>query len=479
MRLRSVKLSPEAWAALWFAFALVFLKKWDPPAPLDSLWYAAVAKNLHRTGDYFHFFVARGSLDPFYDHMPLTYWITAAAFDWLGPSEFTSRLYPMLGSFATYAIVYALGRRWGGPFQGLLALVFYALCTEGVKWNGALLHDVPLTTYCLASVFFFLLGRDRSPYWYASGLCFALAVLTKGPIAFAVPLAIGLWLLVRLDFACLKSLHFWAALTLSAAVLALPLLPQLAFDGKSIYWHFGQAKAAYASTYVQSAGALFTYFGTLIWTAPLTVAGLLFSLPLALKHPWRREMGLVALMAGCFFVPLSAFHVKFPHYLLPMYPCLGLLACVGPAEIGKRYQPGIVLAVRGLALVAVLAAASTPWKISGKRNKEELNLIDTLKFDRRIQEKKVYYAGAWGTGAFFPAFQFYGGLDLQNLREEDLPSVDWRRSYVIVDHGTLASLRQKHTLPGCLFSTNAYCVLTDPTAVEIRWPSDVLPHERY
>ena len=106
--------------------------------------------------------------------------------------------------------------RWRGPSgQGLAMGTGYVdkwSDTENVKWNGALLHDVPLTTFCLGSVYFFLRGRENDRFYYPSSLCFVLAVFSKGPVALAVPLGIVLWLIGRREASPLRSRHFWLAL---------------------------------------------------------------------------------------------------------------------------------------------------------------------------------------------------------------------------------------------------------------------------
>jgi O-antigen ligase len=184
---------PYTLAVGLFSFIMVFMKKWEPGGNLDTIWYSSVAKNIALTGNYFHFYISKYYFREIFDHMPMTYWIVGTILRIFGPSDLAARIYPMICSFLSYVLIYKIGSKIKNKEFGLLALVVHALCFGASKWNGAVMHDVPLTTFYLASFYFFILGLEQAKYFYLTALFFAFGVFTKGPIIFGFFLGLVLW----------------------------------------------------------------------------------------------------------------------------------------------------------------------------------------------------------------------------------------------------------------------------------------------
>src|SRR5262249_7728095 len=132
-------------AAFLISFILVFIKKWEVGGHIDVIWYSAIAKNIFQSGNYFHFGMNTYFFDNYYDHFPLTYWVTAKVYELFGVSDFTASLYPMICSFIGYLALFKVGERLIDKRFGLVCLLTWALCFAGTKLSGSLRMDVPLT----------------------------------------------------------------------------------------------------------------------------------------------------------------------------------------------------------------------------------------------------------------------------------------------------------------------------------------------
>lgn len=464
------------------AFLLVWPKKWEPGGNLDALWYCAIAKNIFETGNFFHFFISRYDYTKFYDHMPLLYWVTAGLFKLFGPSDFVARLFPMLCSSMSYLLVYLIGKNIRNADFGLTAVLVYTLCFGNTKWNGAVLHDVPLTTFSLGLTYFFILALRKPVAYYLSAICFALGVFTKGPIILGVAGAIVFSLLLKRDSTPIRQRHFWGALGLLAALLALPFLPALQFDGHSIYYQFYVWKKAYFVPGGQSMAERLGYLRVLLVADAILFPLILGTLLSKTKEESSSPLADIPQWASLFIlIPLSLFKTKFPHYLLPAYPFLALWGAGAALRWFRPILPKVELWTQRFCFAAVFILIALPIKISGSRPRDLLNLIDVIKFDSRISQKQVGFWGGWPEDMMsYQQFKFYGSIDpLPVMNESALGSLDLKNAYLIVKkshlplhyHGRLLDSGQ------CGFSSGTYCAITLADDLQFEFPDNALPHE--
>lgn len=178
--------------AVLLGFALAFQGSrplWEP----DEGRYVAVALEMIQLDDYL---VPR--LHHHYPHFakpPLTYWMIAAGVRALGVSEWAVRLPNSLAFTATVLLVYAIGRRLC-PNDAALAAVIYASFLMTTTAANIVTSDTLLTACEALAVWGFASwwwGADRRQRgWLAvMWLGFALAFITKGPVALLPLLGIG------------------------------------------------------------------------------------------------------------------------------------------------------------------------------------------------------------------------------------------------------------------------------------------------
>jgi len=189
---------------------------WSPDEPTG----AAVGRAMRDTGD---LIVPRLNGSPFLEKPPLYWWVQVEAFKAFGLSAALARLPSALFGFLTLLTTYALGRRLGGPRQGLLAAAVLGSTALFVEEIERVVVDPALAFFvCLAHYGFAVLAGPRSPAerWRALGLiavAVPLAFLSKGVVALGLGVAPPvLWLLATRRTRALKDL-------LPLAAIGLPL----------------------------------------------------------------------------------------------------------------------------------------------------------------------------------------------------------------------------------------------------------------
>ena len=132
----------------------------------------------------------------FYDKPPLTYWLLAASFEWLGASLLAGRLVAALLALATLGVTYGVARRLiapeapGRPSASGAAAAFFAtaiLATSYafVSFARLTMSDMALTLFTLLAGAAYLISESESKQRFLPlcGLILGLGFLTKGPIA--------------------------------------------------------------------------------------------------------------------------------------------------------------------------------------------------------------------------------------------------------------------------------------------------------
>lgn len=160
---------------------------------------------------------------PFFDKPILTYWAIMASFRTVGTSPFAARLPSVLAALATAALVGYGVSRVGNKNAGLAAAAVLCSSYMFVYFAALSMSDMLLTFFCTAAGVFLFAGirdaRRRAYHWWLASVAMALGVLTKGPVAVALPVAAFLlYLLVRGELGKIRLGHVGTA---AATVIAL------------------------------------------------------------------------------------------------------------------------------------------------------------------------------------------------------------------------------------------------------------------
>jgi 4-amino-4-deoxy-L-arabinose transferase-like glycosyltransferase len=434
------------WALLLVLCAALYLPGIAalPPFDRDEARFVQATRQMLETGD----FVRIRFQDEARNKKPAgIYWLQAAFVAALSGPESTwlvpYRLPSVLGATLAVLLTFGCGRRLLGPGGDAAALAGAALLGSSValvaeahlaKTDAALLAAVVAAQGALAAIY--RRARDGGAAGPGPALLFWLAqgagILLKGPIA---PLVSGLTILALAaadrEWRWLRGLRpLWGLPLALLVVLPWFLAIQQATGGGFLADAVGHDLLGKVGGARESHGAPPGYYLVLamatFWPASLV-------LPAALAWGWRRRWEPAARFLLCWRGPswllFEAVPTKLPHYVLPLYPALALLAggaLAAGATLGRRWArrlAGGVWAVSGLVLAGGLVAApvlmGTGVAPAGIFAAAAILVLGTLILRRPAGLAAAPLLALLAVLAFAPAFQLVlPGLDRLWLSRE-------------------------------------------------------------
>lgn len=303
------------------------------------------------------------------DKPPLLYALLAGAFAAAGPGEAAARAVPALGALTAVAATAWLGARLGGAWLGLLAggalLTSCGFFAYGRYVRPETIFVAALTWGLALAVA--AIARGRPPLGAGALLCFGLASLAKDPLgALGPPVAIGVILAlggrgwtagVRPSLPGLLAwlvvgFGWWAAVSLTTPGFAwYTVVDNHLLNVARARWFPDEDVPLGAGAYLAVAA---------LGAAPWTLGAALAVVDLVRRRAWRdpREAPWVALAVWAVgllaLTALSPF--RLPHYGLPAYPALALLAARAWCQArGRATALAHAGALLGLGVVCALA----------------------------------------------------------------------------------------------------------------------------
>lgn len=354
------------------AFALVLLVPGIaqvPPTDRDESRYAVASTQMMQSGDLIDI---RFQEEPRYLQPAGIYWLQSAAVTVLSSPEareiWAYRLPSLLGCLGAVLITGAIGaslfgRRVGLAAAGLLAMSFMvSFEARTAKTDAALLFSIIAAQAALLQIYL----KPEGPRWRAAAFWAALGLgmMLKGPIILMV---CGSTIAVLLAWdrraAWLRGLHAgWGApLFLAIALpwyLAISIVSNGDFFahsvGRNLLGKVGDAQQSHAGP----PGYYLGLFALTFWPGSL-LAG--FAAP----YVWRGRTEPAIRFLIAWIVPtwliFEVVATKLPHYVLPTYPALALLAAAAlfapsGAAAGRWRIAGAVFAVIWLLATAIAVA---------------------------------------------------------------------------------------------------------------------------
>jgi 4-amino-4-deoxy-L-arabinose transferase-like glycosyltransferase len=307
---------------------------------------------------------------PYVDKPPLLYALLAGLFATAGPGEAAARAVPALGALAAVAATAWLGARLGGPWLGLLA--GGALLTScGFFAYGRYVRPETIFVAALAwglALAVAALAQGRPPVGAAALACFATASLAKDPLgALGPPVALGLVLALGGQKWSAEMRPSWPGL-LAWLVIGFGWWAAVSLTTPGFAWYtvvdnhllnVARARQFPDEDVPLGAGAFLAVAA--LGAAPWTLGALLAVVDLVRRRAWQdpREAPWVAL--GVWAVGLLALTAispfRLPHYGLPAYPALALLA----ARAWCRAPGRTVALAHGVVLLGLAAAGGLAW----------------------------------------------------------------------------------------------------------------------
>jgi 4-amino-4-deoxy-L-arabinose transferase-like glycosyltransferase len=162
----------------------------------NEAFYAETPREMIEAGDYISPIF---NYEPRLNKPPLSYWVVAAFYHVAGVSLAASRLPIALGAMVLLATAFLLGRQAFSARAGLIAAVTLAATPRMLQFSRRIIIDVYTAMFLGLILLCFLMAETdpgRRRRWLAAMyVAVGLGVLTKGPVAVAVP---GLVFLVYL-----------------------------------------------------------------------------------------------------------------------------------------------------------------------------------------------------------------------------------------------------------------------------------------
>jgi 4-amino-4-deoxy-L-arabinose transferase-like glycosyltransferase len=318
-----------------------------PPLDRDESRYAVAVTQMLTTGDL---------IDIRYQEQAR--WLQPAGIYWLQSLSVTlfgamgeiwaHRVVSLLGAIASVLLTAWLGARLYGRGAGLMAGAMLAACLVlGVEARMAKIDATMLAVVLVAQSALLLLYLDRTarPVLTAAALWAALGagLMLKGPVPTMVTVltaaAISLW---NRDASWLKRLRAaWGVPLMLAIVLPWLLAIVIRTEGAFLSEAVGHSMLGKVAQGQQGHGAPPGYhllaFSLAFWPASLFLV-------LALPWVWAKRQDKVVRALICWVVPTwVVFEIvvtKLPHYTLPTYPALAILAGAALAAGAVRLPEG-------------------------------------------------------------------------------------------------------------------------------------------
>ncbi len=335
--------------AIWLIVAGIALGIRLGGAPLldaDEGRNGEVGREMAESNDYA---VPRLNGVPYLDK-PIVYFAAEAAFmEVLGPTELAARLPAYLFTLLTAWLLFWFARRHWGVDEGLIAAIVYLAMPLTIAFARTVIFDSALTFFIiLAIIAFYEAVETRSKKWtLLAWAAIAFGVLTKGPVAIALPLFIMIPYAIRRK--AFRMLGSFAGL-IAFVVILTPWLwaMQRAIPGFLQYALVTETAQRLATKELQRTGPPW-YF------VPYVLAGALpWSIAMVSnwKREWKSDHRVIFLLLWIVipFVFFSISQSKRPQYILPLMPAIALLVAHAWRDLRVR-AIAIGLAVTGAILL--------------------------------------------------------------------------------------------------------------------------------
>lgn len=294
----------------------------------DESRYAQIALEMVQSGDYL---VPRLLGEPYLDKPPLLYWVTAASFRLMGPSEFAARFPGALAAMLTVLATSLLGGRWLGARAAYLGALMLFLCLGFVLAGRFLIMDGLLTFFTTVGLLasFLAIARPSTVawrWWLLGAVATSLGVMTKGPVAFLLvgpPVAAYHWLEQR----SVLTLRHWFVFVLIGLSLAGPWFAAIAWrqENFAVYFLWEHHVLRFFTEYNHVQPFWFYVPVLLIGMFPGSllagpVLAFLLGRSAALRQQRPRELGAMVLTGLWIVTFFSLSSCKLPTYVLPAVP---------------------------------------------------------------------------------------------------------------------------------------------------------------
>jgi 4-amino-4-deoxy-L-arabinose transferase-like glycosyltransferase len=326
------------YALLFFGcIAFHIIGTWSIPLiDRDEPRFAEASREMIERGDYI---VPHFNNQLRLDKPPLTYWAQVASYKIFGENDFAARFPSAVAAALIAMSILAWGRRLGGERIGWWAAIIFTLSLQTFLHAKAAVADMWLVLFVTLAhwVAWELIQRSTTSWkwWSVFYVSLALGFLAKGPIAWTPLLTLAAMKYFSRDVDLSKKFKFGRGAFVTLTIVALWGVPALIqTHGEFLRIGIGRHVIGRSFSAMESHGSnslwiylllLPFYFVTIFASFfPWSV-----KLPMLAKKLWReRDKIDIYLLTGAaiIFIIFSLIKTKLPHYTLPAFPLLALLA---------------------------------------------------------------------------------------------------------------------------------------------------------
>ena len=278
------------------------------------------------------------------DKPPLAYWAQVASFSIFGENDFAARFPSAVAAGLVALSILAWGKRMGGDGVGWWAAIIFTLSLQTFIHAKAAAADMWLVLFVMMAHwagFELIENREsrienrKTKWWFVFYLSLALGFLAKGPIAWTPLLTLAAMKLFVRDVDFAKRFKFVRGISLMLAIVALWAVPAL-IQTHGEFLRIGIGRHVLGRSFGAMEGHGANSLGVYLLLLPfyfVTIFASFFpwsiKLPALTKKLWRsRDKTDIYLISGVviIFIIFSLIKTKLPHYTLPAFPLLALVA---------------------------------------------------------------------------------------------------------------------------------------------------------
>jgi 4-amino-4-deoxy-L-arabinose transferase-like glycosyltransferase len=430
--------SPDS-RLLWFvivaaAAARLTLLAAYPLMDTTEARYAEIGRRMAELGDWVTPWI--GQAEPFWGKPPLSFWMTAASFKFLGISEFTARLpHWFFGGLLVWITWSWLARRSRREAHFALALMTGSVLVFVA--SGAVMTDMALALGMMLVMRGFWLALHGTPAerHREQGLMFlgmAIGLLAKGPITVLAGIPIAIWTLWTGQFRRVLQEIRWVQGLLLVLVVVVPwyVLAESRTPGFLEYFLVGEhwqrfidpgwQGDLYGSAHSFPHGTiwLFAVVAFLPWSVLLPVAAWKWRRAASPAAPEDRSLRVYLLLwvlTPC--VIFSAAGNILWTYVLPGLPPLAMLAALWLNRLSGSVRPERLLAAGVAATALVSIAVVTAFNLGGWDDRKSAKaLVSDYESRRTAGEALVFFRNLPLSGSFYTAGRAEFARGTEDLR---------------------------------------------------------------
>ena len=283
---------------------------------------------------------------PVLDKPIFFYWLIALFYQLFGVSEWTARLPSLLSALGCVFLIYRFSRGYWGRWVALWSALILVTSVEFFILARTVIFDMPLTFCETVALLAFYEAKQSENRRRRAALCLAMylalgaGTLIKGLVALVIPGTVFfLFILLPRRWQILRRIYLIpGAGVFLAVVLPWYLQAEARNPGYLNYYLWAEHFGRYTTASFDRSEPWYYFIGVaLVGFFPWTLV-----LPWIIKNLWRRSWDdktvYLVLWVSVPLLFFSASHSKLPHYILPIFPALSILA--GATIVGLYEQSG-------------------------------------------------------------------------------------------------------------------------------------------